>query len=274
MKTLTQKELVKYQRQIQLKEFGVDSQQKLKDAKVLVVGAGGLGCSVLNYLVATGVGKIGIVDFDVVSESNLQRQIIYQTTDIGKRKVDCAIAQLSKLNEFVAFEGFITKLNNQNAINLFNDYDVIVDGTDNYETRYLINDACVLLQKPFVYGSVYEFEGQVSVFNYLSKENNTAPTYRCLFSKPPQQNESFNCSETGVLGVLPGIIGTLQALETIKLITKTGRVLSGELITFSALTMQFHNILIEANKSNWNEMPNSIEEFENYNYALFCNTSS
>lgn len=273
MKILTKKELVKYQRQIQLKEFGIDSQQKLKDAKVLVIGAGGLGCSVLNYLVASGVGKIGIVDFDIVSESNLQRQIIYQTTDIGKLKVDCAIAQLSKLNEFVAFDSFTTKLTNKNAINIFSNYDVIVDGTDNYETRYLINDACVLLQKPFVYGSVYEFEGQVSVFNYSKKANEIAPTYRCLFSKPPKQNESFNCSETGVLGVLPGIIGTLQALETIKLITGIGKVLSGELITFNALTMQFHSIVFEASKNNWNGMPNSIEEFENYNYALLCNNS-
>jgi molybdopterin/thiamine biosynthesis adenylyltransferase len=272
MKTLIKQELIKYQRQIQLKEFGVDAQQKLKDAKVLVIGVGGLGCSVLNYLVAAGVGKIGIVDFDTVSESNLQRQIIYQTTDIGRLKVDCAIAQLSKLNEFSALEGFTTKLTNKNAINIFSNYDVIVDGTDNYETRYLINDACVILQKPLVYGSVYEFEGQVSVFNYSTKVNEIAPTYRCLFSKPPQQNESFNCSETGVLGVLPGVIGALQATETIKVIAGIGHVLSGELITFNALTMQFHSILFEANKNNWNGMPNSIEEFENYNYTLFCNT--
>ena len=274
MKTLTKKELVKYQRQIQLNQFGINGQQKLKNSKVLVVGAGGLGCSVLNYLVAAGVGEIGIVDFDVVAESNLQRQIIYQTTDIGKLKVDCAIMQLSKLNEFVAFEGFKSKLDNKNAINIFNDYDVIVDGTDNYETRYLINDACVLLQKPFIYGSIFEFEGQVSVFNYSPKANKLAPTYRYLFPKPPKKNDSFNCSETGVLGVLPGIIGTLQALETIKLITGIGKVLSGELITFNALTMQFHSILIEANRSNCIEMPNSIEAFENYDYSLFCNTSS
>ncbi|MGB3946807.1 MAG: HesA/MoeB/ThiF family protein [Bacteroidia bacterium] len=273
MKTLTKKELVKYQRQIQLNKFGINGQQKLNNSKVLVVGAGGLGCSALHYLVAAGVGKIGIVDFDTVSESNLQRQIIYQTTDIGKSKVNCAIAQLSKLNEFVAFEGFKSKLNNKNAINIFNDYDVIVDGTDNYETRYLINDACVLLQKPFLYGSVYEFEGQVSVFNFSSKVNKLAPTYRCLFPKPPQKNESFNCSETGVLGVLPGIIGTLQALETIKIITGIGKVLSGELITFNALTIQFHSIVFEADKNNWNGMPNSIEEFENYDYALLCNNS-
>lgn len=273
MKTLTKQELVKYQRQIQLEKFGVAGQQKLKDAKVLVVGVGGLGCSALNYLVAAGVGKIGIVDFDTVSESNLQRQIIYQTTDIGKLKVDCAIAHLSKLNEFVAFDGFTTKLTNKNAISIFSDYDVIVDGTDNYETRYLINDACVLLNKPLVYGSVYEFEGQVSVFNYSTKINEIAPTYRCLFSKSPQPNESFNCSETGVLGVLPGIIGTLQALETIKLITGIGKILSGELIAFNAITMQFHTILFEANKDNWIGMPNSIEEFVNYNYTLFCNSS-
>ena len=268
---LNKDELIRYQRQLQLHELGMSGQRKLKQARVLVIGAGGLGCGVLQYLVAAGVGKIGIVDFDTVALSNLQRQVIYTTEDIGKSKVDCAIRHLAKQNHDVALQGFPLELNNKNAIEIFSAYDIVVDGTDNYSTRYLVNDACVLLDKPLVYGAVYRFEGQVSVFNHTNK-NGKGPTYRCLFPEPPVGDGLMNCSETGVLGVVPGMIGVIQANETIKLITGIGEQLSGRLLVINSLTMELKTILFERNKEVLNAMPADVKAFEEYDYKLFCSS--
>lgn len=268
---LSKTELIRYQRQLQLKEIGSSGQQKLKQAKVLVIGAGGLGCAVLQYLAAAGVGHIGIVDFDTVNASNLQRQVLYTTEDIGQLKVNCAIRQLSKQNEFIELQGFPLELNNQNAIDIFSTYDIIVDGTDNYSTRYMVNDACILLNKPLIYGAVYRFEGQISVFNYTSNTNEKGPTYRCLFPEPPATDAFLNCTETGVLGVLPGIIGIMQANEVIKTITGIGEVLSGKLMIVNTLSMQTEIISFDRNKDAIAAAPVSQEQFQNYDYKLFCN---
>ncbi len=266
-------ELIRYQRQLQLKELGLTGQQKLKQAKVLVIGAGGLGCPVLQYLVSSGVGEIGIVDFDSVSISNLQRQVLYSMNDIGKLKVECAILCLSKQNEYVRLKGFPVELNNSNTIEIFKDYDIVVDGTDNFETRYLINDAAVLLNKPLVYGAVYRFEGQVSVFNY-QKNNLSGPTYRCLFPESPASDSFINCTETGVLGVVPGMIGCMQANEVIKIITGIGEVLSGKLVVVNTLTMRSEIILLDRSSEALTAMPVSVEEFKQYDYKLFCSSAS
>jgi sulfur-carrier protein adenylyltransferase/sulfurtransferase len=208
-------------------------QEKLKAARVLVVGAGGLGCPVLQYLTAAGVGTIGIADFDVVSESNLQRQILYGTADVGQPKAEVARQRLSQLNPFVSFQVHRERLTAQNVREILAAYDLVVDGTDNFPTRYLLNDACVLTDKPLVSGAIFKFEGQVSVFNYQG-----GPTYRCLFPTPPSPGEVPNCSQVGVMGVLPGIIGSLQANEVIKIITQTGEVLTGKLLLLDTLTLQ------------------------------------
>ncbi|MFY9310149.1 MAG: HesA/MoeB/ThiF family protein [Bacteroidia bacterium] len=270
---LDKNELIRYQRQMQLRELGLGGQQKLKQAKVLVVGAGGLGCSVLHYLVASGVGEIGIVDFDMVSVSNLQRQVLYTIEDTGKSKVECAIRYLSKQNEYVELKGFPVELTNKNAIEIFNGYDIIVDGTDNFETRYVINDACVLLGKPLVYGAVYRFEGQVSVFNY-TKNMLQGPTYRCLFPEPPTPGAFWGCVDAGVLGVVPGMIGCMQANEVFKIITGIGEVLSGKLVLINTLTMRSDNVLIDRCNLALTAMPASVEEFEVYDYKLFCSNAT
>ena len=221
-----------YNRHIILDEVGLVGQEKLKSASVLVIGAGGLGCPVLSYLSAAGVGRIGIIDHDTVDQSNLQRQVLYAQLDIGTPKVEAAKRYLSLLNPFVKFESYNEKLTCSNAVDFFENYDIIVDGSDNFPTRYLVNDAAVLTGKPVVFGSVFKFEGQLSVFNY-----NQGPTYRCLYSRPPGENEAPNCSEIGVIGVLPGIIGSLQANEVIKIICGIGEVLSGKLLLFDALSL-------------------------------------
>lgn len=221
---LTNQEKNRYNRHIKLKEIGELGQERLKTAKVLMVGVGGLGSPVLQYLVAAGVGRLGLVDKDLVSESNLQRQILFTNEDIDTYKIDAAVKRLQKQNPFVRFDKYKEWLDVDNVLTIFQDYDVIVDGTDNFSTRYLINDACILLNKPFVYASIFKFEGQLSVFNY---EN--GPSYRCLFPEPPKANQLPNCSEVGVLGVLPGVLGTLQANEVLKIILKVGTVLSGKL---------------------------------------------
>jgi len=230
---LTDKEEKHYNRHLILDEIGLLGQLKLKQAKVLVVGAGGLGCPVLQYLTAAGVGTIGMIDDDIVSVSNLQRQILYTYDDIGKSKVISAVKHLSKLNPFVHFLTYQEKLTRENAVKLFAEFDIIVDGTDNFPTRYLCNDAAILAKKPLVFGAIYKFEGQVSVFNYKN-----GPTYRCLYPNSPKPNEVPNCSEIGVLGVLPGIIGSLQANEVLKIICDLGDLLTGKLLTFDALRMQ------------------------------------
>ncbi len=219
----------RYQRHLALPQIGWEGQRKLRLAKVLVVGAGGLGCPVLQYLTAAGVGVIGIMDYDVVSLSNLQRQVLYNTGSIGRKKVEVAQEMLQALNPDVAFQLYPEKLTEANALAIIGLYDCVVDCTDNLKARYVINDACVQVGKPFVYGSIYQFEGQVSVFNYQN-----GPTYRCVFAE--NTAEPPNCADLGVLGVLPGIIGAYQALETIKFITGVGELLSGKLLMVNTLT--------------------------------------
>lgn len=230
---LTKQEKKQYNRHLILDKIGEAGQLKLKKAKVLVIGAGGLGCPVLQYLTAAGVGTIGVIDDDVVDQSNLQRQILYTMDDIGLSKAVTATNRLSRLNPFVKFRVYDEKLINENVISLFEKYDIIIDGSDNFSTRYLTNDAAILTNKPLVYGAIFKFEGQVSVFNYKG-----SATYRCLYPTPPKPEESLNCSEIGVIGVLPGIIGSLQANEAIKMICEIGEVLANKLLMYDVLTMR------------------------------------
>ncbi len=225
----------RYQKHLLLPQIGQEGQQKLKDAKVLVVGAGGLGCPVLLYLAAAGVGKIGIVDGDSVDLSNLQRQVLYQTQDINQPKAQTAVTRLKELNYLLDYQVHLHFLKEENATEIIQEYDLVVDCTDNFAVRYLINDVCVQQQKPFVYGAIHQFEGQVSVFNYQDKEGNLGPTYRCLFPEEPSQEEIPNCTLVGVMGILPGVIGTYQATEVIKIITGIGKVLSGQLLMLDLL---------------------------------------
>lgn len=221
----------RYSRHIVLNEIGQEGQHKISQSKVLVIGAGGLGCPVLQYLVAAGVGKVGIVDHDTVEESNLQRQILFGVSNIGKNKALAAKERLQDLNPTIQINAYPEALAQKNALSLFKAYDIIVDGTDNFDARYLINDAAVLTQKPIVYGAIYKFEGQVAVFNYQD-----SATYRCLFPVKPNNGATANCSEVGVLGVLPGIIGTLQANEVLKIILGFDDILAGKLFCFNAKT--------------------------------------
>src|SRR5882757_2858272 len=246
----SKEELARYDRHIIIPEFGLESQKKLKAAKVLVIGSGGLGSPVLLYLAAAGVGTIGIVDFDVVDDSNLQRQVLFGVNEIGKPKVEAAKRRLEALNPYINLQIYNTHLNSQNALDILRDYDVIADGTDNFPTRYLVNDASVLLGKPNIYASIFQFEGQVSVFNYRDAEGNPGPNYRDLYPTPPPPGLVPSCAEGGVLGVLPGIIGSLQALEVIKVITGVGETLSGRLFTFDALSFETRTFNIKRNASN------------------------
>ena len=237
-------EIEHYQRHLSLSGFGESAQKKLKEAKVLVVGAGGLGSPALKYLVAAGVGRIGIVDDDRVEKSNLQRQILFDCKDVGKSKTKVAISKLSEMNPHVKLESFPVRINAQNIESIFHNYSIVLDGSDNFATRFLINDACVLFDKILIHGSIFEFTGQVSVFNFLG-----GPTYRCLFGEPPTDKALSPCSEVGVLGVLPGLIGTMMATETIKVITGIGDVLSGKLWLYDALSQQSRIIKFERNLS-------------------------
>jgi Dinucleotide-utilizing enzymes involved in molybdopterin and thiamine biosynthesis family 2 len=223
-------ELKRYNRQILLPEIGIEGQQKLKAAKVLVIGAGGLGSPVLLYLAAAGVGKIGVIDHDTVDESNLHRQVLFNTNDIGKSKADTSVNKLQLLNPHIDFVSYPFKITLDNADSIVQDYDLVVDGSDNFPTRYLVNDTCVALNKPLVFGSIFKFEGQVSVFNY-----NGGGNYRSLFPEPPPAEEVPNCDEGGVIGSLPGIIGSYMANETIKLICGFGELLSGKLLIVNVL---------------------------------------
>lgn len=231
----------RYSRHINLKDIGLEGQTKLSQAKVLVIGAGGLGCPALQYLAAAGIGTLGIIDFDVVEESNLQRQVLFGSSSIGKNKALAAKERLIDLNPTISILAYPEKLTKNNALDLFEQYDIIVDGSDNFETRYLANDASLLSGKPLVFGAIYKFEGQVSVFNYKN-----GPSYRCLFPNPPE-NTIPNCAETGVLGVLPGVIGSMQANEVLKLILGLGDVLSGKFWCFNALTTQVTSFVINRN---------------------------
>ena len=235
----------RYTRQTILKGFGPEGQQKLAEAKVLVIGAGGLGVPVLTYLNAMGVGKIGVVDNDVVSVTNLHRQVLYSQSDIGLPKVAAALGKLKAQNPDTEIFGYNTFLDTKNAVKIISDYDIIVDTSDNFPTRYLVNDACVILKKPFVYGALHGYEGQVSVFNYKN-----GPTYRCIFPTMPKENEVPNCNEHGVLGVIPGIIGNLQALEAVKVLTGIGEVLSGKLLIFDGLTQSYQKIKFKLQAEN------------------------
>src|SRR5205823_14809656 len=223
-------------------EVALDGQKKLKAARVLCIGAGGLGSPLAMYLAAAGVGTLGIVDFDVVDFTNLQRQIIHGTSDVGKPKLQSATETLKEINPFVKVEGFETALSSENALDILRDFDIVVDGTDNFPTRYLVNDACVLLGKPNVYGSILRFEGQASVF-WAEK----GPCYRCLYPEPPPPGLVPSCAEGGVLGILPGMIGVLQATETIKLVLGSGDSLIGRLLLVDALSMRFRELKLRKN---------------------------
>ena len=235
----------RYTRQTRLQGFGEAGQQKLADAKVLVIGAGGLGVPVLQYLSGMGVGTIGIVDNDVVDISNLQRQILYSENDLGQFKVEIAKQKLTELNSEIEIITFPTFISTENALEIITDFDVIVDASDNFPTRYLVNDACVILKKPLIYGALHAFEGQISVFNYKG-----GPTYRCLFPEMPNPEEIPDCNENGVLGIIPGIIGSLQALEAIKVITGIGETLSGKLLLFDGLNQSQQKIKFGLNLKN------------------------
>ncbi len=230
--------------------FGVASQEKLKAAKVLVVGAGGLGAPLLQYLTAAGVGTLGIVDFDVVDVSNLQRQVLFSTEDLGKSKCATAILKLKAQNPHIRFAEHNLKLDSSNALEIIKNYDVVADGTDNFQTRYLVNDACVLTGKPNVYASIFQYEGQVSVFNYKDGDGETGPNYRDLFPTPPSPGMVPSCAEGGVLGVLPGIIGSLQASEVIKVILGSGDTLSGKLFIFDALEFTTRKLNVRKDPGN------------------------
>ncbi len=260
----------RYERQIILKEFGLIGQQKLLAAKVLVIGAGGLGCPVIQYLTAAGVGKIGIADDDIIGLNNLHRQVLYTVDDIGKSKAIIAKEKLQKLNpeiELIAINERITVLN---ALELISAYDLIVDGTDNFATRYLINDACVLMKKPFIFGAISKFEGQVAIFNCVQLDHVTPVNYRDLFAQPPKDGEVLNCAEAGVLGILPGIIGTMMANEVIKLITGMGTPLINKMLTFNALTNVSFEFKLNAKPETIKLIPASVDAFKQLNYDWLC----
>ncbi len=288
---LSNAEIARYSRHLILDEVGMEGQQKLKAAKVLCVGTGGLGSPTLMYLAAAGVGRIGIVDFDVVDESNLQRQVLHGASTVGKPKVQSAKARLLDINPHIQIDIFEVPLTSENALDIVKDYDIVVDGTDNFPTRYLVNDACVMLNKPNVYGSIFKFEGQASVFNHkggwvrpegwesLSKEERKAlrkakqdwnydpeeqgPHYRDLYPEPPPPGLVPSCAEGGVLGILPGVIGCIQANEVIKIILEKGRTLSGRMLSYDALNMSFKEFKLRRD-------PNTPQITELIDYQQFC----
>ena len=239
---LSAEEIERYSRHLILPEVGMDGQRRLKQTRVLVVGAGGLGSPVGMYLAAAGIGTIGLVDFDHVDASNLHRQVLYSREDVGKAKLDAAIQRLEQVNPHTEFIPHPVKLSSDNALEIIADYDLVIDGTDNFPTRYLVNDACVLSGKPNIYGSIFRFEGQISVFS-----GDVGPCYRCLFAEPPPPELVPSCAEGGVLGVLPGIIGCLQANEAIKLAAGIGDSMIGRLLLFDALRMRFHEVKLKKN---------------------------
>lgn len=259
----------RYQRQLQLAGFGKEAQDKLAAAKILVIGAGGLGCPALQYLAGAGVGTLGIVDFDTVSITNLHRQTLYTTEDVGKPKVAVAAKRLKALNPEISIINYPTQLNNQNALEIVEKYDLVIDGTDNFATRYLLNDACVLLDKPLIYGAVMRFEGQVGVMNLES--NHLKTNYRDLFPKPPDAASAPSCNEVGVLGVLPGIIGTWQASEAIKIIAGIGTPLANKILTYNLLQNSLYAFEMVKNPAHTREMPKNKTAYLQFNYQWFCN---
>jgi adenylyltransferase/sulfurtransferase len=234
---------------------------------VLVIGAGGLGCPALQYLAAAGVGHIGVVDHDVVSESNLHRQVLFSMEDVGKPKVDVAREKLNALNPDIKIETWQVNFGHEQCAELLPKFDIVLDGTDNFATRYLVNDACALWGRPLVFGAVSQFEGQVAVFNVLMEDGSRSANYRDLFPVPPKAGEILNCAEAGVLGVLPGIIGTMQAAEVIKLVTGMGQPLINKLLTYNALTQDFFTLQLDASGQH---VPGSIDVFMNTDYEVLC----
>ena len=271
--TFSGEELGHYSRHLSIPEFGMEGQKKLKAAKVLAVGTGGLGAPMLQYLAAAGVGTIGLIDFDKVEASNLHRQVLFGTSDVGRPKVEVAKERLLENNPHININVHEVRLTSENALDIIEGYDVVADGTDNFPTRYLINDACVMLDKPNVHGSIFQFEGQVSVFNYEDEEGNRGPNYRDLFPEPPPPGLVPSCAEAGVLGVLPGIIGCLQASEVIKIITGIGDPLAGQLFLFDAQDFSTRKVNITKNKDNPLTGNNpSITEL--IDYEAFCGIPS
>ncbi|MDZ4785834.1 MAG: molybdopterin-synthase adenylyltransferase MoeB [bacterium] len=277
---LTKEELQRYSRQVMLSELGEPGQLLLKQSSVLVVGAGGLGCPVLLYLAAAGIGRIGIVDGDTIDISNLHRQVLYTEEDIGKVKAEIAAQKLRIINPHIKIENFNENLSVLNANSLISRFDLVIDCSDNYETRYLVNDSSVINDKPFVFGAIYKFEGQVSVFNYTNINGIKGPTYRCLFPQPPPKDFIPSCSEIGVIGILPAVVGSLMATEAVKILSKIGELLSGELLTFNLLRSEFSKvkfvrnnedaiikeIKVNPNKCNMNNIRNksiTVQELKN-----------
>jgi len=263
---LSSEEKIRYSRHISIPSFGLEGQEKLKIAKVLIIGVGGLGSPALLYLAAAGIGTIGIVDDDIVDISNLQRQVLYSMEDIGNAKIEVAKAKILAANPEINIITHHCKLTSDNAEEIVKEYDIVIDGTDNFPTRYLVNDVCVLLNKINVYGSVYRFEGQVSVFNYIDENGQVGPNYRDLYPEPPTAGSVPNCAEGGVLGVLPGIIGTMQANEVIKLLVGIGEPLIGKLLLFDALTLESRKISFRKNPDT------SITKL--IDYEEFCGTKT
>lgn len=259
----------RYQRQILLPGLGISGQQKLQDARVIVLGAGGLGCPALQYLAAAGVGTIGILDYDTIDISNLHRQLLFTPEDVGKLKVDCAREALTKQNPLIKVETFPVRLTNQNVLDILSQFDLIIDGTDNFATRYLVADASEILDIPLIYGAVSRFEGQIAVFN-VTDDKQIRTSYRDLFPNPPNETEIPNCAEGGVLGVLPGIIGTMQASEAIKYITGLGDVLTNKMMIYQALNNQFYTISINPDSS---RQVISQEEFLKTDYIQLCSAN-
>ncbi|MEH1934526.1 MAG: molybdopterin-synthase adenylyltransferase MoeB [Nostoc sp.] len=239
---LTKDDYERYSRHLILPEVGLEGQKRLKAASVLCIGTGGLGAPLLLYLAAAGIGRIGIVDFDIVDTSNLQRQVIHGTSWVGKPKIESAKNRIHEINPYCEVDLYETRLSSENALEILQPYDIVVDGTDNFPTRYLVNDACVLLNKPNVYGSILRFEGQATVFNYEG-----GPNYRDLFPEPPPPGMVPSCAEGGVLGILPGIIGLIQATETVKIVLGQGNTLSGRLLLYNALEMKFRELKLRPN---------------------------
>ena len=258
---LTQEEVSRYSRHLIMPEVGVEGQEKLKAAKVLLIGTGGLGAPVAMYLAAAGVGTIGLVDFDVVDVSNLQRQVIHGTKDIGKKKIDSAEETMRDINPLVKIIKHEVALTSENALAIMGDYDIIADGTDNFPTRFLINDACVILKKPNVYASIFRFEGQATIF---AAEG--GPCYRCLYPEPPPPGLVPSCAEGGVLGILPGVVGLIQATEVVKLILGAGEPLIGRLLLYDALAMRFRELKLRKNP----ECVCATGEMKLIDYDHFC----
>ena len=262
---------IRYQRQIILSELGPSGQHKLLSSKVLIIGAGGLGCPALQYLSAAGVGQIGIVDFDVVEVSNLHRQVLYNMSDIGKPKAEAAASKIIAFNPEIQTDAFIVQLTNKNALKFIRNYDLVIDCSDNFYTRYLVNDACVILGKPLIYGAVMRFEGQVGVFNMAGKDAKSKVNYRDLFPVPPDFLSAFSCREVGVLGVVPGIVGTMQAAEAIKIISGIGTPLCNKIVSYNTLNNSFFEFSVLPKAKEIGTFPRNESQFLSFDYDVLCN---